>query len=181
MTWLTNSFDFFTGCSCYQYVTLLKFSRILVAIKVLKLCQENHDFRLNREKHIVALASAKTGTWLCSSSGPSGPRTRVFQPLSGPSGPRVTVSFVFWPSGNTAAGACQRPDVAISLTPLHQLWLAIDKIRFELSKFSKLESFQCGNCVLDGTKMKKIDRKMTILRPQKWVPKWFQKRKWISS
>ena len=72
---------------------MLKFSSILVVIKVLKLCHENRDFWLNREKHIVALASAKTGTGLCSSSGPSGPRTREFKPLSGPSGPRVALSL----------------------------------------------------------------------------------------
>ena len=56
---------------------------------------------------IVALASAETKTELCSPSGPSGPRTRVFEPLSGH---RLTVSCVLGPSGNTAAGACQRPD-----------------------------------------------------------------------
>ena len=66
----------------------------MAVIKVLKLCHENRDFWLNREKHIVALASA---TGFCSSSGPSGPRTRIFWPLSGPSGPRVAVSFVFRP------------------------------------------------------------------------------------
>ena len=62
------------------------------------MCHENRDFRLNREKHIVALASAKTSTQLSSSSGPSGPRTRMFWPLSGPSGPRVAVPFVLGPS-----------------------------------------------------------------------------------
>ena len=49
---------------------------------------------LSCEKHIMALASTKTGTYLSSSSGPSGPR--------------VTVLFFF--ADNTAAGACQRPD-----------------------------------------------------------------------
>ena len=38
----------------------------------------------------------------------------MFEPLSGPSGPRVTVSRVLGPSGNTAAGACQRPDIRLS-------------------------------------------------------------------
>ena len=72
---------------------------------------EFRDFELSCEKHIMALASTKTGTYLSSSSGPSGPRTRMFRPLSGPSGPRVTVLFFFFFFGdNTAAGACQRPD-----------------------------------------------------------------------
>ena len=97
----TNSFYFFTRCSYRKYETLLKFSCILTVIKVLELCHENRDFWLNREKHIVALASAETKTELCSNSGPSGSRTRVFRPLSGP-------------SGNTAAGACQRPDVKLT-------------------------------------------------------------------
>ena len=46
----------------FEYKTLLKFSCILAVIKVLKLCHENRDFWLNREKHIVALASAETKT-----------------------------------------------------------------------------------------------------------------------
>ena len=54
---------------------------------------EFRDFELSCEKHIMALASTKTGTYLSSSSGPSGPRTRMFRPLSGPSGPRVIVFF----------------------------------------------------------------------------------------
>ena len=58
------------------------------------MCHENRDFWLNREKHIVALASAKTGTQLSSSSGPSG--------------------------GNTAAGACQRPDKLINTCPFYK-------------------------------------------------------------
>ena len=64
-----------------------KFSCILAVIKVLKLCHENRDFWLNREKHIVALASAETKTELCSSSGPSVPRTRLFKSTLGPFGP----------------------------------------------------------------------------------------------
>ena len=76
---------------------------------------EFRDFELSCEKHIMALASTKTGTYLSSSSGPSGPRTRMFRPLSGPSGPRVTVPFFFFFLGdNTAAGACQRPDIPSS-------------------------------------------------------------------
>ena len=88
---------------------MLKFSCILVVIKVLKLCHENRDFWPNREKHIVALASAKTGTELCSSSGPSGPRTRVFWALSSPSGPRVAVSCVFGPFGQHCRGRLPAP------------------------------------------------------------------------
>ena len=42
-------------------------------IKVFKLYHENRNFWLNREKHIVALASAETKTELCSSLGPFGP------------------------------------------------------------------------------------------------------------
>ena len=57
---------------------------------------EFRDFELSCEKHIMALASTKTGTYLSSSSGPSGPRTRMFRPLSGPSGPRVTMPFFFF-------------------------------------------------------------------------------------
>ena len=57
---------------------------------------EFRDFELSCEKHIMALASTKTGTYLSSSSGPSGPRTRMFRPLSGPSGPRVTELFFFF-------------------------------------------------------------------------------------
>ena len=45
---------------------------------------------------LMALASTKTDTYLSSSSGPSGPRTRMFRPLSGPLGPRVTVLFFFF-------------------------------------------------------------------------------------
>ena len=78
---------------------MFEFLCILAVIKVFKLRLENRDFWLNREKHIVALASAKTGTQLSSSSGPSGPRTRMFWPLSGPSGPRVAVPFVLGPLG----------------------------------------------------------------------------------
>ena len=54
---------------------------------------EFRDFELSCEKHIMALASTNTGTYLSSSSGPSGPLTRMFRQLSGPSGPRVTVPF----------------------------------------------------------------------------------------
>ena len=68
------------------------------------------------KSYIMALASTKTGTYLSSSSGPSGPRTRMFRPLSGPSGPRVTVLFFFL-GDNTAAGACQRPDIGIFVFP----------------------------------------------------------------
>ena len=99
----------------------------MTVIKVLELCHENRDFWLNREKHIVALASAETKTELCSSSGPSGPRTRVFRPLSGPSGPRVAVSYALGPSGNTAAGACQRPDLTQNCNSINMKTLHLQK------------------------------------------------------
>ena len=102
-------------CSCCKYKTLLKFSCILAVIKVLKLCHENRDFWLNREKHIVALASAETKTELCSSSGPSGPRTRLFKPVSGPSGPRVTVLFDFGPFGEHCRGRLPAPWLTVTL------------------------------------------------------------------
>ena len=88
---------------------MLKFLCILVVTKVLKLGLKNRDFGLNREKHIVALSSAETEAELCSSSGPSGPRTRVFWALSGPSGPRVAVSCVFGPSGQHCRGRLPAP------------------------------------------------------------------------
>ena len=43
--------------------------------------------------------------------------------------------------------------VAILLTPLHQLWLAMGKKRFEESKFSKLEAFKWVNCVSNERKI----------------------------
>ena len=61
----------------------------MAVIKVLKLCYENRDFWLNREKHIVALGFAR-------------PRAlRALEWLS---------PLSLGPLGNTAAGACQRPD-----------------------------------------------------------------------
>ena len=77
----------------------------------MKTAHEFRDFELSCEKHIIALASAETGTSLCSSSGP---RTRMFWPLSGPSGPRVAVPFVLGPFGwqhcRGRLPAAQRPD-----------------------------------------------------------------------
>ena len=88
--------NFFTRCLYCRYKGPLQFSWFLADIKVTRTTHEFRDFELSCEKHIMALASTKTGTYLSSSSGPSGPRTRMFRPLSGPSGPRVTVPFFFW-------------------------------------------------------------------------------------
>ena len=100
--WSMNWPNFFTRYLYCRYKAPLQFSWFLADIKVLKTAHEFHDFEPSCEKHIIALASAETGTSLCSSSGPSGPRTRMFWPLSGPSGPRVAVPFVLGPFGPSA-------------------------------------------------------------------------------
>ena len=94
--------NFFTRCLYRRYEGPLQFLSFLADIKVLRTAHEFRDFELSCEKHIVALASTETGTKLCSSSGPSGPRTRMFWPLSGHSGPRVAVPFVLGPFGPSA-------------------------------------------------------------------------------
>ena len=75
----------------------------MAVIKVLKLCYENRDFWLNREKHIVALGFARPRALralglACLSHSRALRALEWLSPLS------------LGPLGNTAAGACQRPD-----------------------------------------------------------------------